>query len=93
MSGKALDEERHKDDKSHTHQQHSIPVRRDPLSNGQESFLIEEQIFQPDQRTLSVHLSALEEDITVTLEVITGGSWPQGHPLRQSWNLTCLGPV
>jgi len=81
VSGETLDEESHEDDKPHAHQQDSVPVRRDPLCNSQESFLIEEQIFQPDKRTLRVHLSALEEDITVALEVITGGSWPQGHPL------------
>jgi hypothetical protein len=42
----------------------------DPLSNAEECFLVEEEVLESSERTLGVHGSALEKDITVALEVV-----------------------
>jgi hypothetical protein len=45
-------------------------------------YLIEEQVFEPGQRALGVDLSALEEDVTVALEVVARRSRPQAQAVR-----------
>ena len=40
--------------------QHLSLSYRDPLCYGEESFLVEEQVFQPDQWSLSVNLESVE---------------------------------
>jgi len=72
VSSKALDEEGHCDDKAYAHEEDSIPIGRNPLSNGKEGILVEQKVLQSHKGTLCVHLSALEKDIAVALEVIRG---------------------
>jgi len=83
VSGKALDEEGHGDDKADAHEEDAIPIGRNPLSNGKEGVLIEQKVLQSHQGTFCVNLSALEEDIAVALEVITGRPSPQAQTLSQ----------
>lgn len=83
VSSEALDEEGHGDDKAYAHEEDAIPIGRNPLSNGKEGVLIEQKVFQSHQGTLSINLSALEKDIAVALEVITGRPSPQAQTLGQ----------
>jgi len=76
VSSKALDEEGHGDDKADAHEEDSVPIGRNPLSNGKECVLVEQKILQSHEGTLCIHLSALEKDVAVALEVITGCSSP-----------------
>lgn len=83
VSSKALDEEGHCDDKAYAHEEDSVPIGRNPLSNGKEGVLVEQKVLQSHKGTLCVHLSALEKDIAVALEVITGCPSPQAQTLCQ----------
>ena len=77
MDGEASNEDRHEDDESNTHEQHGPPELRHPLGYREQRFLVEEQILQPGQGPLSVDLSALEEDVAVSLEVVARRAGPQ----------------
>lgn len=83
VSSKALDEEGHCDDKAYAHEEDAIPIGRNPLSNGKEGVLVEQKVLQSHQGTLCIDLSALEKDIAVALEVITGRPSPQAQTLCQ----------
>ena len=99
MGSKALDEESHGDDKTDAHEKDTVPVglkkktkleyrqilsaHRDPLSNGEESVLVQQKVLESDQGTLCVNLPALEKDVAVSLEVITGRAGPQAQTLGQ----------
>ena len=99
MGGKALDEESHGDDKTDAHEKDTVPVglkkktklenrqilsaHRDPLSDGEESVLVQQKVLESDQGTLRVNLPALEKDVAVSLEVITGRAGPQAQTLGQ----------
>ena len=99
MGGKALDEESHGDDKTDAHEKDTVPVglknekklenrqilsaHRDPLSDGEESVLVQQKVLESDQGTLCVNLPALEKDVAVSLEVITGRAGPQAQTLGQ----------
>ena len=99
MGSKALDEESHGDDKTDAHEKDTVPVglkkkkklenrqilsaHRDPLSDGEESVLVQQKVLESDQGTLCVNLPALEKDVTVSLEVITGRAGPQAQTLGQ----------
>jgi len=76
VCGEALDEESHGDDEADAHEEDTVPVGRNPLSDGEECVLVEQQVFQAHQGTLRVHLSAFKKDIAVSLEIITGGTGP-----------------
>lgn len=76
VCGEALDEESHGDDEADAHEEDTVPVGRDPLSDGEEGVLVEQQVLQAHQGTLRVHLSAFKKDIAVSLEIITGGAGP-----------------
>jgi len=75
VGSEALDEERHEDDEAHAHQQHGVPVRRDPLCDGEERLLVQQDVLQSDQRTLGINLSTFEEHVAVSLEVVARGAW------------------
>ena len=45
-----------------------------PISNFVECFLIKEEFLEPGQRPISINITTLLENITVTSEVITGSS-------------------
>ena len=77
MDCEALDKDGHEYDKGNAHEEDSPPEFSHPLNNGQKSFLVEKQIFQPDKRTFCVHFSTLEEYIAVTLKVVARGSWTE----------------
>ena len=99
MGSKALDEESHGDDKTDAHEKDTVPVglkektklenrqilsaHRDPLSDGEESVLVQQKVLESDQGTLCVNLPALEKDVAVSLEVITGRAGPQAQTLGQ----------
>ena len=70
MDGKASNKDGHEDDESNAHEQHGPPELRHPLGNREQRFLVEEQVLEPGQGPLCVDLSALEEDVTVALEVV-----------------------
>lgn len=76
-----FDEHGHEDDNADAHEQDSPPELRHPLDNGQKRFLVEEEILQPDQGALGVDLAALEEDVTVTLEIVARRSWAEAEAL------------
>jgi len=77
VRGAAFDEESHHDDKSYSHDQHSIPVGRHPLSYGEQSFLIKQKIFQSYKGTLCIDLSTFEEDVAISLEIVARRSRPE----------------
>jgi len=83
VGSKALDEESHGDDKTDAHEKDTVPVGRDPLSDGEESVLVQQKVLESDQGTLRVNLPALEKDVAVSLEVITGRAGPQAQTLGQ----------
>ena len=57
----------HKYDESHPHEEDGPPVLGDPLGDGQQGLLVEEQVLESHQGTLSVDLAALQEDVAVAL--------------------------
>jgi len=90
---KAFDEESHEDYEPHPHQQHSVPVGRDPLCYREEGLLVEEKVLESHQWTLSVNLSTFVENVAISLEIVARGTRPQCHSFRQTWYDPSPSPV
>ena len=60
-----------------------ISSHRDPLRDGQEVGLVEEEVLEPHERALGVDLSALEEDVAVALEVVARRPRPEVEALLE----------
>lgn len=88
VNSEALNENSHKYDKGDAKQQHGPPELSHPLDNGEEGLLVEEQVLEPDQRALGVHLAALEEHVAVALEVVARRPRPQAQALFQALQFT-----
>ncbi len=76
VDGKTADEDSHEDDEGDAHQQNGPPELGHPLGNSEEGLLIEQEVLESGQRSFSIDLSALEEDVAVTLEVVAWRSRP-----------------
>ena len=70
MDGEASDEAGHEDDEGDAHEEHRPPELGHPLGDRQQGLFVQQQVFQPHQRTLGVHLAALEKDVAVALQII-----------------------
>ena len=51
-----------------------ITTHHNPVSDGGQSLLTEQQVFEPSQRPIRVHAAALLKDVAVTLEVVARSS-------------------
>lgn len=74
MDGTTPDETSHGNDEGHHHQQNRPPVQRHPLTDRVQRLFVKQKSLQPRQRAFRVNVSAFLEDITVSVEVVTGGT-------------------